>query len=83
MYTEEVLCVALTLSEHKFCRVELAQRCLPSLLCGAEGGNYREPFTFSASYYFFAQTLKALEAAQDSTELGELSDTHYITKIVH
>lgn len=82
MYTEEVLCDALTPGEHTFCTVESAQRCLPSLLFGARGGNYQEPFTFSASY-FFAQALKALEAAQDSTGLGELSDTHYITKIVH
>lgn len=62
---------------------ESAQPCLPSLLFGAEGDNYREPLIFSALCYVFAETLRALEAAQYSTGLRELSDVHYITKIVH
>lgn len=42
--------------------------------------------TITGNHFFLPQTislLKALEAAQNSTDLGELSRIHYVTKILH
>lgn len=61
-------------------RVESAMPTIPLVLV--------PKVTIMGNHFFFflpeiISLLKALEAAQNSTDLGELSRIHYVTKIVH